>query len=74
MNKGLSTRRATQIWELADRAGYERVAYYNRAIKAAAIGNRGATFFFQKKAQQWERIRVLADRALIRDADARAAA
>jgi hypothetical protein len=71
--KALSTRRASQISELSDRAPYERIAYYSRMIKAESIGNRGATRFFQSRAQQWERIRVLADRALMRDGDARLA-
>lgn len=63
----LTVHRHAQIHELADRAPHERVAYYSRAQKASRIGNRGATAFFMTRAQQWERIRVLADRALMRD-------
>ena len=70
----LSTHRAWQVAEIADRASHERIAYYIRAAKAERIGNRGATAFFMKRAQQWERIRVLADRKIMRDMDARALA
>lgn len=52
--------------EFEDRASHERVANYCRAIKASDIGNSGAARHFTAKAQQWERIRQLAARLIIR--------
>lgn len=57
--------REFQLAELADRASSERASYYCRAIKAASINNNGAARFFTRRAQQWERIRIMAERRLL---------
>lgn len=67
----LSTRRALQVADLADRAQHERVANYCRAIKAASINNNGAARYFTEQAQKWERIRARADSQLMADSAAR---
>jgi hypothetical protein len=61
----MTNHRFFQLYELADRASHERVAYYCRAIKAAQIGNNGAARWFTQKAQQWDRIRQTAQRRVM---------
>jgi hypothetical protein len=73
MARKLSTHRVLQVAEIADRAPHERVRAYICAIRAEGIGNRSAAAYFTRRAQQWERIRIAADRQLMADVDARRA-
>jgi hypothetical protein len=70
----LSTHRAIQLSDLADRASTNRVRYYNAAIKAKDLGNFGAASHFTQRAQKWESIRRLATIRLLAPAIGRSLA
>lgn len=62
----MTTHRVIQLSALSDKASFNRVAFYCRAIKAASLNNSGAARHFTNQAIKWEKIRARADKLLIK--------
>lgn len=60
----MTTHRAIQVANLADRAWTNRTRYLVNSSRAARLGNWSASFLLSQKAAQWERVWIKCARRL----------